>query len=92
MKMLACSADLENLEQVVKRLIHAHIPCAVSKGSSDSRLSVWVQRDADFSLALRVASKRQSRPRLPYWTAALDFCLSATRYSASPLAGLSRAA
>jgi hypothetical protein len=71
--MLASTADLADLTLVVKLLISAGIPCAVCKDAAHQGLSVWVQRDADLPLALRVASNRPGRPRPPHWVSVLEF-------------------
>jgi hypothetical protein len=85
MKMLASSADLDDLALVVKWLISAGIPCAVCRDSVNYDLSVWVQRDADFPRALGVASSRPGRPRLPHWVTVLEFAQPATEGSALPV-------
>ncbi len=72
MKLLICSADLHDLTQVVKRLVSASIPCAICKDPGGSHLSVWIQQDVDFPLALRVVMNREGRPRAPHWARALD--------------------
>ena len=72
MKLLITSTDLDDLERVVKRLVWARIPCSVCKDPASSHLSVWIQRDIDFPLALRVAANREERPRLPHWARALE--------------------
>jgi len=84
MKLLISSADLDDLERVVKRLVWARIPCAVCKDCISSYLSVWIQRDIDFPLALRVVMNRGGRPRLPYWARALESALAETKPSALP--------
>ena len=67
MKLLASSADLDDLTVVVKRLVRAYIPSAICRDPYTGYLSVWVQRDCDFAWALRVASNPPRRPRLPHW-------------------------
>jgi hypothetical protein len=82
MKLLLTSTDLDDLERIVKRLACACIPCAICKDPGSSHLSVWIQRDIDFPLALRVVVNRDERPRLPHWARALEPALPATRRSA----------
>ncbi len=67
MKLLICPADLDDLEEVVKRLVCACIPCAICKDPANSHLSVWIQQDIDFPLALRVVMNREKRRQLPHW-------------------------
>jgi len=67
MKLLASSADCGDLACIVERLMCAHIPCAVAKGVLKNQISVWVQRDRDFSLAVYAVVNRPGRPRLPHW-------------------------
>src|SRR5512136_1289462 len=82
MKLLISSADLDDLERVVKRLVCACIPCAVCKDPVSAQLSVWIQQDLDFPLALRVVSNRDGRPRLPHWAHVFDSALPGTKGSA----------
>jgi hypothetical protein len=84
MKLLVTSTDLDDLGRIVKRLVCACIPCAVCKDPGSSHLSVWIQRDIDFPLALRVVVNREERPRLPHWARALEPALPAARRSALP--------
>ena len=84
MKLLISSADLDDLQRVVKRLVWARIPCAVCRGPSNASLSVWIQRDIDFPLALRVVTNREGRPRLPHWARALEPALPAPKRSGLP--------
>ena len=84
MKLLITSTDLDDLGRIVKRLVCARIPCAVCKDPGSSRLSVWIQRDIDFPLALRVVVNREERPRLPHWARALESALTVTKRSALP--------
>ncbi len=67
MKLLICSSDLDDLEEVVKRLVCACIPCAVCKDPANSHLGVWIQQDIDLPLALRVVMNRERRRPLPHW-------------------------
>jgi hypothetical protein len=78
MRMLICSSDLEDLEQVIKRLVCACIPCAVCKEPLDSHVSVWIQQDLDFPLALRVVMNRETPRRLPHWARVYDLAVPAT--------------
>lgn len=78
MKLLISSADLDDLERVVKRLVCACIPCAVCKDPVSSHLSVWIQQDLDFPLALRVVMNRDGRARLPHWARVYDSALPPT--------------
>ena len=73
MKRLFSSPDLAELGRLVKRLVWARIPCAVGKDPINSHLSVWIQRDIDFPLALHVFTNRDAPFRLPHWARALDF-------------------
>ena len=84
MKLLISSADLDDLERVVKRLIWACIPCAVCKDPRSSHLRVWIQQDSDFPLALRVVMNREGRSRLPHWARAFESALPAAKRSALP--------
>jgi hypothetical protein len=84
MQLLISSADLDDLERVVKRLVWARIPCAVCKDPVTAFLSVWIQRDADFPLALRAVMNRNRRSQLPDWARALEPPLPATKRSALP--------
>ena len=84
MKLLISSADLDDLEPVLKRLVCACIPCAVCKDPGSSHLSVWIQRDIDFPLALRVVVNQDERPRLPHWARALEPVPPATKHSGLP--------
>jgi hypothetical protein len=84
MKLLITSTDLDDLGRLVKRLVWARIPCAVGKDPGTSHLSVWIQRDIDFPLALRVIVNREERPRLPHWARALEPGLAVAERSALP--------
>ena len=84
MKLLITSTDLDDLGRIVKRLVWARIPCAVCKDPGSSHLSVWIQRDIDFPLALRVVVNREERPRLPHWARALEPALTVTERAALP--------
>ena len=79
MKLLISSHDLDDLKRVVKRLVWASIPCAVCKDPRSSDLSVWIQQDLDFPLALRISVNRDAPRRLPHWARALDFALPPTK-------------
>jgi len=84
MKLLISSADLDDLQRIVKRLVCACIPCAVCKDPGSSHLSVWIQQDLDFPLALRVVMNREERASLPHWACALESALTVTKRSALP--------
>ena len=72
MKLLCTSSDLGELEALVKRLVRIGIPCGVCKEPNSSRLSVWIQQDEDFPLALRIYANRPTPRRLPHWACLLD--------------------
>ena len=82
MKLLITSTDLDDLGRLVKRLVWARIPCAVCKDPGTSHLSVWIQRDIDFPLAMRAVVNREERPRLPHWARALEPAPTVTERSA----------
>jgi len=82
MKLLISSTDFDDLERVVKQLVWACIPCAVCKDPISSHLSVWIQQDIDFPLALRVSMNRDAPRRLPHWARVFDCALPATQRSA----------
>src|SRR5512137_602970 len=84
MKLLTSSADFDDLQRVVKRLVCAGIPCAVCKDPGRSHLSVWIQQDRDFPLALHAVMKREERARLPHWARALEPSLPTNQRSALP--------
>lgn len=84
MKLLIYSSDLNDLERVVKRLVCACIPCAVCKDPVNSHLSVWIQQDPDFPLALRVVMNREGRARLPHWARVYDSSLPGTHQVEAP--------
>lgn len=81
---MCASSDLGELQSLVKRLLHIGIPCAVCKDSINSQLSVWIQQDNDFPLALKIFVE-QDKPRpLPHWARVLDLVPPATGDSALP--------
>jgi len=84
MKLLCASSDLQELTWLVKRLVHSGIPCGVCRDSSNSHLSVWIQQDGDFPLALRIFARRDRPRRLPHWAELLDAPVPATKQSALP--------
>ena len=89
MKLLITSTDLDDLERVVKRLVWNRIPCAVCKDPGSPHLSVWIQRDLDFPLALRVVANREERPDLPHWARALEPTPALTeRFALRPASGI----
>ena len=84
MKLLCESSDLGELKGLVKRLVRIGIPCAVCKDSIDSQLSVWIQQDRDFPLALKMFVERDKPRPLPHWASLLDLAVPATTESALP--------
>lgn len=78
MKLLIHSSELKDLERAVKRLVCACIPCAVCKDAGSAHLSVWIQQDNDFPLALRVVMNGGTRPSLPHWARVFDSLPPAT--------------
>ncbi len=72
MKLLFSTADRGELGRLIKGLLWARIPCAVCRDPVKSHLSVWIQRDEDFPLALHVFTHRHTTHRLPHWARALD--------------------
>ena len=84
MKLLCASSDLGELKGLVKRLVRIGIPCAVCKDSIDSQLSVWIQQDRDFPLALKIFVERDKPRPLPHWASLLDLAVPATKDSAAP--------
>ena len=72
MKLLCASSDLGELGGLVKRLVRIGIPCAVCKDSSGSQLSVWIQQDCHFPMALRISVERDKPRPLPPWANLLD--------------------
>jgi hypothetical protein len=87
MKLLRTSADPQELEGLVKRLICAGIPCAVCKDTPGADLSVWVQQDNDFPLALKIFVSHGAPRPVPRWAYLLDEPLFATEETAVPVAG-----
>jgi hypothetical protein len=84
MKLLCASSDLGELKELVKRLVRIGIPCAVCKDSIPSQLSVWIQQDNDFPLALKMFVERKKPRPLPPWASLLDVAVPATEESALP--------
>jgi hypothetical protein len=84
MKLLCASSDLGELGRLVKRLVRIGIPCAVCKDSVNSQLSVWVQQDSDFPLALKIFVERDKPRPLPRWASLLDLAVPAIEDSAVP--------
>ncbi len=84
MKLLCASSDLGELKGLVKRMVCIGIPCAVCKDSIDSQLSLWIQRDSDFPLALKIFVERDKPRPLPHWASLLDLAMPATKDSAAP--------
>ncbi len=90
MKLLISSPDLDDLGQVVKRLVCACIPCAVCKDPVSSHLSVWIQQDIDFPLALRVVMNRDKRSGLPHWARVYEAASPAANMRAGSVARFMR--
>ena len=86
MKLLCASSDLGELKELVKRLVRIGIPCAVCKDCIDSQLSVWIQQDNHFPLALKVFVERDKPRPLPHWASLLDLAAPATEDPAVPAA------
>jgi hypothetical protein len=82
MKLLCSSSDLRELKELVKRLVRIGIPCAVCKDSINSQLSVWIQQDNDFPLALKIFVSRDKPRALPPWASLLDSAVRATEDAA----------
>lgn len=81
---MCSSSDLRELEGLVKRLVCVGIPCGVGKDPSTSHLSVWIQQDSDFPLALRIFASRATPRRLPHWACVLDSPAPVVKNSAAP--------
>ena len=86
MKLLCASSDLGELKGLVKRLVRIGIPCAVCKDSVVSQLSVWIQQDSDFPLALKIFVERDKPRPLPHWASLLDLAVPANEDSTAPAA------
>ena len=82
MKLLFSSADLGEVGQLVKRLVWSCIPCAVCRDPANACLSVWIQQDADYPLALRIFTQRKGPRPLPRWAWVFDPDLPAKKGSA----------
>jgi hypothetical protein len=65
MKLLCVSSDRSQLVWLLKRLLCCRIPCAVCKGETDAELSVWIQQDLDFPLALKIFADRDRELHIP---------------------------
>ncbi len=72
MRVLCSSSDLSELTELVKRLLSLGIPCAVCKDGGNSQLTVWIQQDDDFPLALKIYVERKAPRPLPPWASLLD--------------------
>ncbi len=72
MKLLFSSHDVGEVGYHVKRLLWAHIPCAVIKDPVTSCLSVWIQKDLDYTGALRLFTQRAAPRPVAHWASALD--------------------
>jgi hypothetical protein len=77
MKLLCASSDLGELKGLVKRLVRIGIPCAVCKESIASQLSVWIQQDNDFPLALKMLVEQKKPRPLPPWVSLLELAVPA---------------
>ncbi len=84
MKLLCASSDLGELEGLVKRLVRIGIPCAVCKDAIGSQLSVWIQQDCHFPMALRIFVERDKPRPLAPWARLLDSEVPATEDFAVP--------
>ena len=84
MKLLRSSSERCELEWLAKRLARIGIPCAVSKDSGDSQLSVWIQQDADFPLALNIFVNRARPRRFPPWACLFGSPVPGTEESGVP--------
>jgi hypothetical protein len=85
MKLLCASSDLGELKGLVKRLVHIGIPCAVCKDSISSQLSVWIQQDSNFPMALKIFVERDKPRPLPPWASLLDLAVPAKDDPAVPV-------
>jgi hypothetical protein len=72
MKQLCSSSDLRELTELVQRLVVLGIPCAVCKDGGSSQVSVWIQQDHDFPLALKIYVERKAPQPVPPWAYLID--------------------
>jgi hypothetical protein len=84
MKLLCASSDLGELKGLVKRLVRMGIPCAVCKDSISPQLSVWIQQDSNFPMALKIFVERDKPRPLPHWASLLDSAVPAADDPAVP--------
>jgi hypothetical protein len=87
MKQLCSSSDLRELTELLKRLLCVGIPCAVCKDSSNAQLSVWIQQDNDFPLALKMFAERGAPRPVPPWAYLVDLPVPASEDAAVPATG-----
>ncbi len=79
MKLLFSSRDAGAVGSLVKQLVVARIPCAVSKDPVNACQHVWVQQDIDFGCALHLLMHRSELHPVPPWASVLDPNLSPIR-------------
>jgi len=87
MKLLSASSDLGELKELVKRLLHIGIPCAVCRDALNSQWSVWIQQDNDFPLALKMFVERRTPRPVPAWAHLIDVPVPEAEESAGLAAG-----
>jgi hypothetical protein len=86
MKLLISSTDFDDLARVVNKLVWAYIPCAVCRDPVTSGLSVWIQQDIDFPLAVHVTVNRDAPRRLPHWARVYESSLPRSKRGAADAA------
>ena len=69
---------LRELTELLKRLLRVGIPCALCKDSGNSQLSVWIQQDTDFPLALKMFGERKAPRPVPPWACLMGVPLPAS--------------
>jgi len=84
MKQLCSSSDLRELTELVKRLVCLGIPCAVCKDGGNNLVSVWIQQDNDFPLALKMYVERKAPRPVPAWAYLIEVPVPAAEDSAVP--------
>jgi hypothetical protein len=87
MKQLCSSSDLRELTELVKRLVRIGIPCAVCKDGGGSQVSVWIQQDNDFPLALKIYVEGKAPKPVPPWAYLIEVPLPEAEVSAVPAGG-----
>jgi hypothetical protein len=87
MRQLCSSTDLRELTDLVKRLVRIGIPCAVCKDGGGSQVSVWIQQDGDFPLALKMYVERKAPRPVPAWAHLIEVPVPAVENSAVPAGG-----